>query len=320
MTEKIITFPKDFVWGGATASFQIEGAWNEDGKSENIWDRFCRIPGKVENGDTGDVACDHYHRWKDDINIMKEIGLQAYRFSTSWGRILPEGRGKINQKGLYFYNQLVDGLLEAGITPYLTLYHWDMPQVLQDQGGWPSRDIISAFTEYADVVSQALGDRVKHWTTFNEPWVVAFLGYEIGMHAPGHKNTQEALQAAHHLLLSHADAMPIIRENSADSKVGIVLNLTPQEPASPSLADRKAANWVDGYINRWFLDPLHGRGYPQDIVTGHGCDMSFIQQGDMDKIFSPIDYLGVNYYTRNIARNDMIPEEEKEPQTVFSHG
>ena len=317
MDKKKFQFPKDFVWGAATASYQIEGAWNEDGKGESIWDRFSHTPGCVQDGDTGDIACDHYHRWHDDVKLMKELGLKAYRFSIAWPRILPEGCGKINRAGIDFYNRLVDALLGEKIEPWVTLYHWDLPQVLQDEGGWASRMIVDAFVEYADVVSRALGDRVKNWITLNEPWVSAFVGYEHGRHAPGHTNLNEAIAASHHLLLSHGQSVPVIRANSPKSNVGITLNLTPQEPASPSMADRKAATWVDGYINRFFLDPLVGRGYPQDIVTGFGKPMDFIQPGDMDTIAIPVDFVGVNYYTRNIARAENVSEEENEPRTVF---
>ena len=308
-------FPKDFIWGTATASYQIEGAWNEDGKGESIWDCFSHTPGKVDNGDTGDVACDHYHRWREDVALMKELGLKAYRFSIAWPRILPAGRGHVNQVGLDFYSQLVDALLEAGIEPWVTLYHWDLPQALEDGGGWPVRATANAFVEYTDVITQALGDRVKNWITFNEPWVSAFVGYKDGRHAPGLKNQDAAIAASHHLLLAHGRAVPVIRANCAGANVGITLNFTPQEPASPSLPDRKAANWTDGYINRWFTDALTGRGYPGDIVAGFGHPMEFIQPGDMDIIAVPIDFLGINYYTRNIARAGNI--KNNEPQTVF---
>ncbi len=317
MSDSKVNFPAGFVWGAATASYQIEGAWNEDGKGESIWDRFSHTPGKVEAGDTGDVACDHYHRWRDDVALMKRMGLDAYRFSISWPRILPAGRGEVNQAGIDFYSQLVDALLESGIEPYVTLYHWALPQLLQDEGGWAERVVVDAFVEYADVVSQALGDRVKNWITLNEPWVSAFLGYEHGIHAPGHTDLDEAIAASHHLLLSHGRAVPVIRQNCADAKVGITLNLGPQEPASPSIADRKAATWTDGYINRWFLDPLVGRGYPQDMVEGWNNSMDFLQSGDLDEIAVLLDFLGVNYYTRGINRSSEISEEENAPRTVF---
>ena len=310
-------FPKDFIWGAATSSYQIEGAWDQDQKGESIWDRFCHTPGKIENGETGDVACDHYHRYKDDVALMKRLGLQAYRFSVSWPRFLPAGRGKVNQAGIDFYSRLVDTLLEAGIEPYLTLYHWDMPQVLQDQGGWPDRMIVNAFLEYTDVVSRALGDRVKYWTTFNEPFVSAILGYYNGQHAPGHTSLPEALAAAHHLLLAHGKAVPLIRQNVPDAHVGIVTNHGPQFPASPSIADRKAAVQSDGFLNRWYLDPLVGRGYPADMVASYDGRMDFIQEGDMDVIATPIDFLGINYYTRGIIRSDEIDEAENHPPTVI---
>ncbi len=312
-------FPTDFVWGAATASYQIEGAWDEDGKGESIWDRFSHTPGKVLDGDTGDVACDHYHRWIDDVALMKELGLDAYRFSISWPRILPSGSGVVNQPGVDFYDNLVDALLEAGIEPYVTLYHWDLPQALQDQGGWPNRMIVDAFVEYTDIVSRTLGDRVTHWITLNEPWVSAFVGYRDGRHAPGLADLNQAIAAAHNLLVSHGEAVPIIRQNCADAVIGITLNLTPQEPASPSIADRKDATWVDGYINRWFLDPLVGRGYPQDMVDSFGNAMEFVQPGDLDTIAVPVDFLGVNYYTRGIARSSEVSEEENAPREVFAN-
>lgn len=317
MGDKKLVFPKGFIWGAATASYQVEGAWDEDGKGESILDRFSHTHGKVDNGDTGDVACDHYHRWRDDVIMMKELGLKAYRFSVAWPRIFPDGRGEVNQTGLDFYNQLVDALLEVGIEPFVTLYHWDLPQILQDEGGWPVRGIVDAFTEYADVVSRALGDRVQKWITLNEPWVSAFVGYSMGRHAPGHTSEDEAIAASHHLLLSHGWAVPVIRANCPDASVGITLNLSPQEPASPSVADRKASTWVDGYINRFFLDPLVGRGYPQDMVNSFGNAMEFIKTGDMDTISVPVDFLGVNYYSRGIVRSNDISEEDNEPRTVF---
>jgi beta-glucosidase len=316
VSDKKIVFPKDFVWGAATASYQIEGAWDEDGKGESIWDRFSHTPGKVYNGDTGDVACDHFHRWPEDLTLMKEIGLGAYRFSTAWPRILPAGCGEVNRAGLDFYSRLVDALLEAEIEPYVTLYHWDLPQQQQDEGGWPARTVVDAFCEYADVVSRALGDRVRYWTTLNEPFVSAFVGYEEGRHAPGHTDLHEALVASHHLLLAHGHAVPVIRANVPDAEVGITLNFSPQAAASPSVADRDAANWKDGYINRWFLDPLVGRGYPGDMVKGFDDALEFVQPGDLEKIATPIDFLGVNYYTRNIARSKTLSEEENAPVIV----
>lgn len=315
MSEKK-SFPKDFVWGAATASYQIEGAWDEDSKGESIWDRFSQTPGNVDNGDTGDMACDHYHRWREDVTLMMNLGLQAYRFSIAWSRILPTGHGEIVEVGIDFYSELVDALLEANIEPWITLYHWDLPQALQDEGGWPERDVVDAFTEYTDVVTRALGDRVKNWITFNEPWVSAFVGYQDGRHAPGLTDRNAAVAAAHHLLLSHGRSVPVIRANCPDAFVGITLNLTPQEPASPSLADRNLATWTDGYINRYFLDPLVGRGYPADITRVYGKAMEIVQPGDLDTIAVPIDFLGINYYTRNIARD--ADAADNEPRIVFS--
>ena len=296
------SFPRGFAWGAATAAYQIEGAWNEDGKGESIWDRFSRTPGKIETGETGDVACDHYHRWPDDVVLMKEIGIKAYRFSISWPRILPEGRGHVNPPGLDFYSRLVDGLLAAGIQPFITLYHWDLPQRLQDTGGWPARESAAAFAEYADIASRRLGDRVRYWMTLNEPHISSMMGYREGRHAPGHKDLHEALAAAHHLLLAHGRAVPIIRGNSPGGQVGIAIDHHPQNPASSNPADEAAARYADGVTNRWFLDPLAGRGYPDDIRDAYGDDMAFVRDGDLDEIAAPLDFLGINYYARNIAR------------------
>ncbi|GAB4460075.1 MAG: GH1 family beta-glucosidase [Anaerolineae bacterium] len=303
-----INFPQNFLWGTATASYQIEGAWNEDGKGPSIWDTFSHTPGKVKNGDTGNVACDHYHRWPADIALMKSLNLQAYRFSIGWPRILPQRRGAVNQAGLDFYSRLVDGLLEAGITPFVTLYHWDLPQALQDEGGWPTRSTADAFVEYADVVSRHLGDRVKNWITHNEPWVVSFLGHEMGRHAPGLRDWNAALRTSHHLLLSHGQAVPVIRGNSPNAEVGITLNLTWADPVSP--ASYHAARYVDGYLNRWYLDPLYGRQYPADMVAAYQAEgylpngLDFVQPGDLDAITAPTDFLGVNYYSRSLVRDD----------------
>ena len=308
-------FPNGFRWGAATAAHQIEGGWDEDGKGESIWDRFSHTPGKIETGETGDVACDHYHRWPQDVALMKEMGLNAYRFSIAWTRILPMGRGKINRRGLDFYNRLVDALLEAGIEPFVTLYHWDLPQRLEDEGGWPARHVAEAFAEYANVVSHSLGDRVKQWMTVNEPHVSALAGYLEGQHAPGHTDPGEALASAHHLLLGHGMAVPIIRGNSANAQVGLALDFRPQTPASPSAADRAAAWHEGGVINRWFLDPISGRGYPGDVRDAYGVDMQFVLDGDLTRIAVPIDFLGLNYYFRNIARSGRIPEAENLPRT-----
>lgn len=312
-------FPKNFVWGTATSSYQIEGAWDEGGKGESIWDRYSHTPGRIIDGSTGDVACDHYHRWPEDIDLMKELGLKAYRFSISWPRVLPEGRGRVNQEGLDFYSRLVDGLLEAGIMPFATLYHWDLPQSLQDAGGWPERSTAEAFADYAGVVSTRLGDRIKRWITHNEPWCASFLSYELGEHAPGLRDRAAAVRASHHLLLSHGWAVPIIRANSHDSEVGITLNFETKLPASPSAADTRKALTEDGLLNRWFLSPLYGRRYPGDIVDYFEPlfpkGMDFIHPGDFEAIAAPTDFLGVNYYTRAIVRDETA--EDNLPQTVF---
>ncbi len=309
------TFPQDFLWGAATASYQIEGAWNEDGKGPSIWDTFAHTPGKIQDGSTGDVACDHYHRWQEDIALMKDLGVKAYRFSIAWPRILPEGRGRANEPGIEFYSCLVDGLLAAGITPFVTLYHWDLPQALQDQGGWPARATAEAFVEYTDIVTRALGDRVTYWATLNEPFVSAYVGYMEGRHAPGHRSLDEMLSASHHLLLAHGWAVPAIRANVRNAQAGIVLNLNAQYAASRSAADRAAAYRQDGLVNRWYLDPLNGRGYPPDQVAHYRRPMSFVQPGDLDAIATPIDFMGINYYFRGIARA-RVPEDENLPREL----
>ncbi|MCE9645925.1 MAG: beta-glucosidase [Chloroflexi bacterium] len=319
MTNKI-KFPKDFLWGAATASYQIEGAWDKYGKGESTWDRFAHTPGRIRNNDTGDVATDHYRLWKKDIGLMKKLGLKAYRFSVSWPRILPMGRGKVNQKGVDFYSRLVDGLLAADITPFATLYHWDLPQTLEDEGGWPVRSTAEAFVEYTDVVTRALGDRVKSWATHNEPAVVAWLGYEMGVHAPGKKDVTLGMKAAHHLLLSHGRAVPVIHRNSPNSEAGIVLNISWKVPASKSVMDMESARLDDGRWFRWFSDPLYTRGYPADMTEhfmklgalSNGFD--FVKTGDMQAIATPTDFMGLNYYGRNLHRANT---PENEPQIDF---
>jgi beta-glucosidase len=317
-----LTFPENFIWGVATSAYQIEGAWTEDGKGESIWDRFAHTPGKIEDSSNGDVACDHYHRWSQDIVLMKSLNIQSYRFSITWPRILPQGRGQVNQAGLDFYSRLVDGLLEAGITPFVTLYHWDLPQALQDEGGWPVRSTAEAFVEYSEVVSRHLGDRVKHWITHNEPWCISFLSHQIGEHAPGWQDWPAAIRTAHHVLLSHGWAVPVIRRNSPAAEVGITLNFTPAEPASPSPADFQLYRRFDGYFHRWFTDPLYGRHYPADMVADYIAQnylppegMTFVEAGDLQAIAVPTDFLGVNYYTRAVMRDEETPDNL--PQIVF---
>jgi beta-glucosidase len=298
-------FPNGFVWGVAASAYQIEGAFNEDGRGESIWDRFCRMPGRVDNSDTGDVACDHYHRFFEDVGLMASLGIRGYRFSIAWPRILPEGRGRVNGDGMDFYHRLVDRLLEAGIEPYITLYHWDLPQALQDRGGWASRDTVDRFQEYVSVVSQALGDRASHWITHNEPWVVAFGGHYLGVHAPGIKDSRVALQVAHHLLLAHGKAVQVLRHLGSHMMVGIDLNLSPVHPATTCLKDQEAAARYDGCLNRWFLDAIFKRAYPQDLLAWYADKAPRIEPGDMELIGVRVDFLGVNYYSRIVIRADV---------------
>jgi beta-glucosidase len=295
-------FPDGFLWGAATAAYQIEGAVQEDGRGESIWDRFSHAIGRTANGDTGDVACDHYHRWQEDIGIMRELGLAAYRFSIAWPRIIPEGRGAVNQPGLDFYERLVEGLLEAGITPWATMYHWDLPQVLEDAGGWPERATADAFAEYADVITSRLGDRVKHWITINEPWVVAYLGYGWGVHAPGRADMAAALATGHSLLLGHGKAVEVVRSNVRDAEVGITLNLSSHYPATDSNEDLEAAHRSDGFGNRWFLDPVLKGSYPDDMVALFGPLAPAVEPDDMAIISQPTDFLGINYYSPTYVR------------------
>ncbi|MDO8119931.1 GH1 family beta-glucosidase [Isoptericola sp. b490] len=290
--------PADFVWGAATAAFQIEGAAREGGRTDSIWDTFCRVPGAVRDGDTGDVACDHYHRWRQDVALMADLGLAAYRFSVSWARVVP-APGVVNAEGLAFYSDLVDGLLARGIEPWITLYHWDMPQWLEDRGGWADRGVVAEFEAYTRAVHAALGDRVRHWLTLNEPWCSAFLGYAAGEHAPGRQDPQAAVDAAHHLLLSHAAATRALRELDPDAMVGLTLNLTLADPADPQdPADVQAAALHQALVNDAFLHPvLHG-GYPPEVLDAwaSAAGVPHVADGDLAAISAPIDVLGVNYY------------------------
>ena len=295
-------FPADFLWGCSTSSYQIEGGVHEDGRGESIWDRLCATPGQIRDGSSGAVACDHYHRWPQDLDLAQSLGSNAYRFSVAWPRIFAEGRGRTpNQKGLDFYSRLVDGMLERGLEPWLTLYHWDLPQALQDQGGWGERSTIDAFLDYTDVVSRHLGDRVKHWITHNEPWCTAFNGNFEGVHAPGLTSFKTALQVCHNVLVSHGQAIPVIRRNVPQGKVGAALSLHPLKPASDSAADVAATRRHDGLRNRWFLDPLHGRGYPADILDLLGDNAPRMQTDDLAGIATPTDFLGINYYFPEIV-------------------
>lgn len=302
------TFPADFVWGVATSSYQIEGAYDEDGRSFSIWDTFCRTPGKVANGDTGDVACDHYHRWESDLDLIKNLGVDAYRFSVAWPRIIPEGRGAVNQKGLDFYDRLVDGMLERDLTPYCTLYHWDLPQVLEDKGGWVNRDTAYVFADYAEVVTERLGDRVKSYATLNEPWCSAYLGYGNGHHAPGYSDQKMSLAATHHLLLAHGLALPRMRQNAPQAEHGIVLNLMQIYPETDSAEDKAAAERFDTLTNLLYLDPLCNGSYPQALVDNLGELMPEVLEGDLKAMSTPIDFLGQNYYTPSFVAHNADAE------------
>jgi beta-glucosidase len=290
--------PPDFVFGVAMAAYQIEGARHEDGRADSIWDTFSHTPGAVAGGDTGDVACDHYHRYRDDIELMRSLGVQSYRFSTSWARVCPDGRSA-NTKGLDFYERLVDSLLEADIAPWLTLYHWDLPQALEDLGGWPVRETADRFVDYALAVHDRLGDRVSTWTTLNEPWCSAFVGYTSGEHAPGRQSPADGLAAAHHLMLGHGRAVAALRERDPSLRLGLTLNFTVADPVDPSdPRDVDAARRIDGQMNRVFLDPIFRGVYPADMlddVRGLGLE-GHIRDGDLEAISTPIDVLGVNYY------------------------
>lgn len=295
-------FPEGFVFGSATAAYQIEGAVAEDGRRPSIWDVFSHTPGRTVGGDTGDVADDHYHRLDADLDLMASLGLQAYRFSIAWPRIVPEGRGAANRPGLDFYERLVDGLRTRGITPIATLYHWDLPQVLEDEGGWTVRSTAEAFGEYAGVVAQALGDRVDTWTTLNEPWCAAFLGYGSGVHAPGRTDPLAALQAAHHLNLAHGLGVQAIRAALPGARTSVTMNLHVFRPEGPTGA--AAARRLDAVGNRIFLGPMLDGAYPADLLedTAGITDWSFVQDDDLAAIRQPIDVLGVNYYSTSHVR------------------
>jgi beta-glucosidase len=303
-------FPVDFLFGVATAAYQIEGAAHEDGRTDSIWDAFSRVPGAVVNADNGDVACDHYHRYRDDVAMMAGLGLQTYRFSTSWSRVRPDG-GPLNPAGLDFYSRLVDELLAHGIKPWLTLYHWDLPQALEEKGGWTNRDTALRFAEYALDVHDALGDRVAAWTTLNEPWCSSFLSYTGGEHAPGRQDKTAGLASAHHLLLAHGTAIEQLRQRDPALQLGITLNLTVVDPVDPNdPADLDAARRIDGQFNRVFLDPIFHGEYPADLlqdVAGLGLER-YIQPGDLATISAPIDALGVNYYHGDLVGGHPIGE------------
>jgi beta-glucosidase len=301
-----IEFPRGFVWGAATAAYQIEGAAHEDGRGLSIWDTFSHTPGNVRNGDTGDMAADHYHRYREDVALMADLGLKAYRFSVSWPRVQPSGSGATNQPGLDFYQRLVDELLEHDIAPWVTLYHWDLPQALQVRGGWANRETAYRFADFATRVYAALSDRVEHWLTINEPWCAAFLGYATGVHAPGISDHWATVRAAHHLLLGHGLAVRAMRAVRADRQIGVTLNFLPVRPATDSPDDVDACRRVDGLQNRMFLDPVTGHGYPADVLDDLRAviGLQHLEQGDDELIGAPIDLLGVNYYTAQTVHAD----------------
>ena len=293
-------FPADFVWGVATSAFQIEGAVAEDGRGPSIWDTFCRVPGAIVDGSNSDISCDHYHRLDEDLDLIASLGVDAYRFSISWPRVQPLGSGAWNTPGIDFYRRLVDGLRRRGIAAYATLYHWDLPQALQDAGGWASRDTAQRFCDYADHVARAV-DGITSIATFNEPWVVSILGHESGIFAPGIRNRATAMQVSHHLLLGHGLALQAMRSAGYSGSLGIVLNQSPVYPATDSQADRDRAVLEDGLSIRWYMDPLLRAAYPEDAVEHLGADAPQVKAGDMQIIAQPIDFLGINYYTRSLA-------------------
>jgi beta-glucosidase len=294
-------FGPDFVWGVATSAYQIEGGARIDGKGPSIWDRFCEQSGRIADGSSGEVACDHVHRWAEDLDIVRDLGVVAYRFSVSWPRVQPAGQGGWNEAGLGFYERLVDGLLSRGVRPYLTLNHWDLPDALQQRGGWACRDTVHRFVEYAQGVARRLGDRVAAITTHNEPWVIAHLGHETGSFAPGVADRATAMQVSHHLLLSHGMALQALRADGCRSRLGIVLNLAPVYPASERAEDVAAARLEDGLLRRWYMDPLLRGAYPADVLAHLGADAPRSLPGDAAAIATPMDFLGINYYSRNVA-------------------
>ena len=301
MYQEFLSFPENFAWGVATASYQIEGGADEDGRGPSIWDTYSHTPGAIGDGKNGDVAVDHFHRWPEDVALMKALGLRNYRLSLAWPRIVPGGSGRVEPRGLDFYDRLVDGLLEAGIEPWVTLYHWDLPQAMQDSGGWANRKVVDAFAAYADVATRRLGDRVKNWMTFNEPWVASVCGNLYGVHAPGLKDVKTTLAVAHGILLGHGRAVPIVRANVSGGKVGIVNNLAHIEAATPSEADAAAAGRWDGAFNRWYMDPVFRGRYPEDMLRWFGKLAPEILPGDLESISAPTDFFGLNYYTRRLV-------------------
>ncbi|HLZ58176.1 MAG TPA: GH1 family beta-glucosidase [Ktedonosporobacter sp.] len=315
--DMVKAFPRGFLWGAATASYQIEGAAYEDGRGLSIWDEFAATPGKVHQGENGEIASDHYHLMPADVELMEHLGLGGYRFSIAWPRILPQGRGTVNVKGLDFYDRLVDTLLLKGIQPFVTLYHWDLPLALEKEGGWVNRGTAHAFAEYAEIVARRLGDRVRAWITLNEPWCSAYLGYGVGTHAPGMQNRQVAVQVGHHLLLAHGLALPRIRANiTPTALVGTTLNFTPVYPADERVETARDLECADKFMNRWFLDPLIRGSYPDGLFDAMSVIPPSTQEGDFSIIAAPIDFLGVNNYERRVVLGAPIPPLADEYESV----
>jgi beta-glucosidase len=298
-------FPAGFSWGTATASYQVEGAWDEDGKGESVWDRFAHTSGRIANDETGDVACDQYHRFKEDVAIMKQLGMRGYRFSIAWPRVFPQGKGTVNQKGLDYYSRLVDELLANGITPFPTLYHWDLPQALEDEGGWSNRDITGHFATYAETMVRALGDRVKNWMVFNEPWVFVYLGYLYGIHAPGVRDSERAVKASHIVNLAHAAAIKAMRATGLPEAIGTAYSMTAMYPASDKPEDIAAAERQHAWSNVWFLDPLLKGEYPQAYVEQEKMLRKMdVRSGDVDACRERLDFIGINLYQRSFVEDN----------------
>ncbi|MFN8394880.1 MAG: GH1 family beta-glucosidase [Bacteroidia bacterium] len=300
-------FGQDFLWGVATAAYQIEGAWKEDGKGMSVWDTFSHRRGKIKTGENGDMACDFYHRYRDDLTLLRQMNIRNFRFSTSWSRILPEGRGRINEKGLDFYQRLVDNCLEQGIRPWLTIFHWDLPQALEDLGGWPSREVLGHFNEYADLLTRRLGDRVKDWMVLNEPMAFTSLGYLLGVHAPGRTSIRAFVRAAHHATMCQAEGGRIIRANVPGANVGTTISAGPVHPKNDHPKHVAAAKRADALINRIFIDPACGLGYPTEDLPLIRSIHKHMQPGDADKLAFQFDFIGLQYYTRQIVKHALIP-------------
>ncbi len=307
-------FPPDFLWGAATSAYQIEGAVHEDGRGQSIWDYFASLPGKTYQGQTGEIAADHYHHMEEDVALMAKLNLNTYRFSLAWPRILPEGTGKVNERGLDFYDRLVDELLKHGIRPLATLHHWDLPMALQDRGGWLVRDTAYAFADYAEVVARRLGDRIDWWLTHNEPWCISYLSYAMGIHAPGLHNKQLAANVGHHVLLSHGLAVPRLRAHiSPQAQVGIAIDFYPVYAADDRPETQLAVQQADAFRNRWFVEPVFRGHYPENLFRDMGVAPPMMHDDDMSIISTPIDFLGVNYYSRMIVRGHTEDGNGTEP-------